>query len=73
MSAPYYAQVLASQKAAGTLFNTYTTAKSVINVSELVPLPGNYLQQGSKLRVRVFGARALRTRGFRTGESGSTR
>lgn len=56
MSAPYYAQVLASQKAAGTLFNTYTTAKSVINVSELVPLPGNYLQQGSKLRVRVFGA-----------------
>ncbi len=55
MGAPFYAQVLASQRAAGTLFNTYTTAKSVINVTELVPMPGNYLQQGSRLRVRVWG------------------
>jgi hypothetical protein len=55
MGAPFYSQVLASQRAAGTLFNTYTTAKSVLNVTELVPFPGNYLQQGSKLRVRAWG------------------
>ena len=52
---PVYSQVLTSQKAAGTLFNTYTTAKSVLNVTELVPLAGNTLTTGSKLRVRVWG------------------
>lgn len=51
---PFFVQTLASQKAAGTLFNTFTTAKSVINVTELVPIPGNYLQVGSKLRIRMM-------------------
>lgn len=52
---PYYVQTLASQKANGTLFNTYTTAKSVLNVGDLTPIPGNYFQIGSKIRVRAFG------------------
>ena len=52
---PFYIQTLASQKAAGTLFNTYTAAKSVINVTELVPIPGNYMQIGSKFRIKAWG------------------
>jgi hypothetical protein len=55
MPAPFYSQTLVSQRAAGTLFNTYTAAKSVINVTELLPISGNYLQVGSKLRVRAWG------------------
>lgn len=55
LGAVFYTQVLASQRAAGTLFNTYTTAKSVINVTELVPIPGNYMQVGTVFRVRVWG------------------
>lgn len=54
MSAPYFTQVLASQRVSGTLFNTYTTAKTVLNQADLVPIPGNYLQVGSKLRVRAM-------------------
>jgi|SRR6478735_3484884 len=53
---PQFTQVLQSQKAAGTLFNTYTTAKSVINATELQTLPANYLTVGSKLVVEVYGA-----------------
>lgn len=52
---PQFPQCLASQSAAGTLFNTYTTAKSVLNVSELIPMPGNYLRVGSKLKIHVMG------------------
>lgn len=53
---PQFGQVLSSQRAAGTLYNTYTTAKTVINQTELVTLPPNYLAVGSKLRVTVRGA-----------------
>lgn len=52
---PQFPQVLTSQSKAGTLFNTYTTAKSVLNVEDLVTLPANYLKVGSKLRIRVSG------------------
>ncbi len=48
-------KMLTSQRAAGTLFNTYTTAKSVINPSALVTLPPNYLTIGKQLRVKVQG------------------
>lgn len=48
-------QVLASQKAAGTSFGSYTTAKSVINQTELVPLPANTLNVGSMFRITVAG------------------
>lgn len=51
MAAPYFNQTLVSQKAAGTLFNTYTTAKSILNVTELLPIPGNYMQAGTKFRI----------------------
>jgi hypothetical protein len=53
---PQFPQVLQSQKAAGTLFNTYTTAKSVLNATELQTLPANYLTIGSKLAIEVYGA-----------------
>jgi hypothetical protein len=49
---PQFSQVLVSQKAAGSANNTYTTAKSVINATELVTLPANYLTIGSKFRIR---------------------
>ncbi len=52
---PFYSLVLSSQRAAGTAFATYTTAKTVINPTELVTLPPNYLTIGSKYRVRVCG------------------
>lgn len=52
---PFFSQVLTSQRAAGTLFNTFTTAKSVINATELVTLPANYLIIGSKFRVTAWG------------------
>jgi hypothetical protein len=55
MSRQYWQETIASQVAAGTLLNTYTTAKSVINPSALVSLPPNYLQIGTQLRVTVLG------------------
>lgn len=47
--------VIANQMAAGTLYDTYTTAKSVINPQALVTLPPNYLYPGKMLRIRVHG------------------
>jgi hypothetical protein len=55
MPIPFLVQTLASQSAAGTLFNTYTTAKSVINATELVSLPANYMKQGAKFRIKAWG------------------
>lgn len=52
---PFFTQVLTSQKAAGTLFNTYTTAKTVLNATELLTLPANFLEVGRKLRVKASG------------------
>jgi len=49
-------QLLVSQLAAGTLYNTYTTAKSVLNPTELLTLPPNFLRVGSRFRIRVWGA-----------------
>jgi len=47
--------VLAAQTAAGTAFSAFTTAKSVINGSEVVQLPANYFVPGKKLRLKVAG------------------
>lgn len=52
---PFIPQELTRQKAAGTLFNSYTTAKTVINQTELVPMPGNYLTEGSAFEIEVYG------------------
>lgn len=50
-----YSQLLRSQHAAGTLFNTYTTAKSVINAQAQLIIPGGFLQIGDMLRIRAAG------------------
>jgi hypothetical protein len=47
--------VLSSQSAVGTSFGTFTTAKSVINATDLVTLPSNWFRIGSKLRIKVSG------------------
>ena len=52
---PFPVQTLASQSAAGTLYTTYTTAKTVINQSELVTIPGAYMKAGTKFRVKAYG------------------
>lgn len=49
-------QTLVTQRTAGTLFTTYTTAKTVINQQDLYGFYPNYFQVGSKLRVTVCGA-----------------
>jgi hypothetical protein len=49
-------QTLVTQRTAGTLFNTFTTAKTVINQQDLYPFYPNYFQLGTKLRLRVCGA-----------------
>jgi hypothetical protein len=53
MAAPFYVQTLASNRATGAVFATFTTAKTVLNVADVVQLPVNYLVVGSKLRIRV--------------------
>lgn len=52
---PFFTQVLVQQVAAGTLKNSFTTAATVINPTELLTLPPNFLKTGRKLRVTVEG------------------
>lgn len=44
-------QAIVSQRAAGTLFNTFTTAKTVINQQDLYSFPPNFFQIGQRLRI----------------------
>lgn len=48
-----YQRLLAWQEAAGTLFATYTTAKSVINPTALITVPGgsDFWRPGKRLRI----------------------
>jgi hypothetical protein len=55
MSLQTWQETIANQKAAGTLFNTYTTAKTVIDPTALVTLPPNYLEAGKRFRITVLG------------------
>lgn len=50
-----YVQCLKSQRAAGTLFNAYTAAKSVINPQAICPIPPGLVQPGDMLHVRASG------------------
>lgn len=50
-----YIQCLKTQHAAGSLLNTYTTAKSVINAQAQCIIPGGMLQLGDMLHVRASG------------------
>lgn len=58
-----YTNTLTSQRAVGTLFNTYTTAKTVINPTELVQLPPNWWYVGKMLRMTVMGGISNRVTG----------
>ena len=49
-------QTLVTQQAAGTLFNTYTAAKTVINPQALLTLPAGFFNIGKMLRIFVAGA-----------------
>jgi hypothetical protein len=51
-----WSNTLTFQTAVGTLFNTFTVAKSVINATNLVALLPNTLYVGKKYRVTVRGA-----------------
>lgn len=51
-----WSQPLTTQEAAGTSFGSFTTAKTVINQSNLIDHPRNYWQIGKKMRVTVNGA-----------------
>lgn len=55
MSGQSWVQTIALQRAAGTLFNTYTTAKSVINPDALCVLPANYFVPGAMLHIYASG------------------
>jgi hypothetical protein len=51
-----YVECVAWQRASGTLFNTYTTAKRVILDTAIWSVPPNYMIPGRTLRSRVYGA-----------------
>jgi hypothetical protein len=53
---PSFPQCLTAQTKAGTLYNTYTTAKSVINPEDLVTLPANYDRVGTRFQIKAAGA-----------------
>jgi hypothetical protein len=46
---------IAAMSRVGTLLNTYTTAKSILNAEDVISLPANYFGVGKKLKVRVSG------------------
>lgn len=47
---------LVVQSRAGTLFNTYTTAKRIINDEDIFNVSGNYLKLGSAFKLELKGA-----------------
>jgi hypothetical protein len=55
MSLQSWQETLVTQQAAGTLLNTYTTAKSVINPQALWVMPAGYLSIGKSLRITAKG------------------
>lgn len=56
MSRQRYRECIAWQRTAGLLWNTYTTAKTVLFPDALVTIPSNYLDPGAALRVCGTGA-----------------
>jgi len=55
MSLQTWQETLVAQSVAGTLFNTYTTAKTVIPATSLYTFAPNYFSEGKVLRVTVSG------------------
>jgi len=56
MSLQTWQEALISAQQAGTLYNTYTTAKTVLPVQSLVTFPANYFYIGRALRITIIGA-----------------
>lgn len=56
-------QTLRASKAAATLFNTYTTAKTVINAEDLVKIPMGFWEVGKALRIVVHAGISNRVTG----------
>lgn len=56
MSKQTWQETLVAQYVAGTAFNTYTTAKTVIPTSALRTLPADFFEIGRTLRIRVAGS-----------------
>lgn len=56
-------QAVITQEAAGTLFNTYTTAKTVINQQDLYPFYPNFFKIGTALRITACMAVSNRVTG----------
>jgi hypothetical protein len=55
MSLQTWQETLVTAQVAGTLFNTYTTAKTVLPTGCLVTLPANWWYIGRMLRMTVLG------------------
>lgn len=56
-------QAVVTQEAAGTLFNTYTTAKTVINQQDLYTFYPGFFKIGTKIRVTICMAISNRVTG----------
>lgn len=56
MSLQGWQEAIRTHRAAGTLFNNYTTAKSVLNNQGLWTMPENYLEEGRALLLKIRGA-----------------
>lgn len=56
MSKQTWVQTLVSQEAIGTIFDTFTTSKSVINPQALYTLPPGFFSIGNMLEIDVDGA-----------------
>lgn len=47
---------LVSQSRAGTLYNTFTTAKRICNDEDSLPLPGNFIKLATRFHIGMKGA-----------------
>jgi hypothetical protein len=63
VSVQTWTEVLATQQAAGTLFNTYTTAKTVLNPQALYVLPAGFWSIGKSLEIIVHAGVSNRVTG----------
>lgn len=63
MSYQSWQETLIDQQAAGTLFNTYTTAKTVLNAQALLSIPPNWWYPGRMVKVTVLGGISNRVTG----------
>jgi hypothetical protein len=55
MSDPFYPIVLTSNLVPGPTISAWTTAVTVLDAADVVPLPGNFLKIGRKLKMTASG------------------